>query len=81
MKKLSHEEHQALFSILENKPFIHISRMSLILVLVSMLSGCCCLWYVDIDEPDIYSKQKSVVKTNTVLKPVPKEKSTREITK
>lgn len=81
MKKLSHEGHQALLSILGNRPFIHITRMSLILVLISMLSGCCCLWYVDIDKPEIYSKQKSEAKTNTVLKSVPKEKSTIERTK
>ncbi len=53
---------------------MRITRMSLMLVLISMLSGCCCLWYVAVDEPEVYSKQKSKVKTNTVQNPVTKKK-------
>jgi len=73
-----HEERQTLFRLLENNFFIHITRMSLMLVLISMLSGCCCLWYVAVDEPEVYSKQKSKVKTNTVQHPVAKEKNAME---
>jgi hypothetical protein len=53
---------------------MRITRMSLMLVLISMLSGCCCLWYVAVDEPEVYSKQKSKVKTNTVQNPITKKK-------
>lgn len=60
---------------------MHIARMSLMLVLISMLSGCCCLWYVAVDEPEVYSKQKSKVKTNTVQNSVTKEKDAIEKTK
>lgn len=60
---------------------MRITRMSLMLVLISMLSGCCCLWYVAVDEPEVYSKQKSKVKTNTVQNPVTKKKDAIEKTK
>ena len=60
---------------------MRITRMSLMLVLISMLSGCCCLWYVAVDEPEVYSKQKSKVKTNTVQNSVTKEKDAIEKTK
>jgi len=59
---------------------MRITRISSILVLISMLSGCCCLWYVAVDEPEVYSKQKSKVKTNTAQNPVAKDKSTMEKT-
>lgn len=57
------------------------TRMSLMLVLISILSGCCCLWYVAVDEPEVYSKQKSKFKTNTVQNPITKEKDAIEKTK
>lgn len=67
--------------LLENNLFMRITRMSLMLVLISMLSGCCCIWYVDVDESEIYSTQKSKVKTNTVQNPGTKEKDAIEKTK
>ena len=81
MNNLFHEERQTLFRLFENNFFMHITRMSLMLILISMLSGCCCLWYVAVDEPEVYSKQKSKVKTNTVQNPVTKEKNAIEKTK
>ena len=81
MNKLFHEERQTLLRLLENNLFIRITRMSLMLVLISMLSGCCCLWYVAVDEPEVYSKQKSKVKTNAVQNPVTKERDAIEKTK
>jgi hypothetical protein len=57
------------------------TRMSLMLVLISILSGCCCLWYVAVDEPEVYSKQKSKFKTKTVQNPITKEKDAIEKTK
>ncbi len=81
MNKLFHEERQTLLRLLENNLFMRITRMSLMLALISMLSGCCCLWYVAIDEPEVYSKQKSKVKTNTVQNPVTKKKDAIEKTK
>lgn len=81
MNKLFHEERQTLLRLLENNLFMRITRMSLMLVLISMLSGCCCLWYVAVDEPEVYSKQKSKVKTNTVQNPAAKEKDAIEKTK
>jgi len=81
VNKLFHEERQTLLRLLENNLFMRITRMSLMLVLISMLSGCCCLWYVAVDEPEVYSKQKSKVKTNTVQNPAAKEKDAIEKTK
>ncbi len=81
MNKLFHEERQTLLGLLENNLFMRTTRMSLMLVLISMLSGCCCLWYVAVDEPEVYSKQKSKVKTNPVQNPVSKEKDAIEKTK
>jgi hypothetical protein len=81
VNKLFHEERQTLLRLLENNLFMRITRMSLMLALISMLSGCCCLWYVAIDEPEVYSKQKSKVKTNTVQNPVTKKKDAIEKTK
>jgi hypothetical protein len=81
VNKLFHAERQTLLRLLENNLFMRITRMNLTLILISMLSGCCCLWYVDIDEPEVYSKQKSKVKTNTVQNPVTKEEDTIEKTK
>lgn len=81
MNKLFHEERQTLLRLLENNLFMRITRMSLMLALISMLSGCCCLWYVAVDEPEVYSKQKSKVKTNTVQNPVTKKKDAIEKTK
>ena len=81
VNKLFHEERQTLLRLLENNLFMRITRMSLMLVLISMLSGCCCLWYVAVDEPEVYSKQKSKVKTNTVQNPVTKKKDAIEKTK
>jgi hypothetical protein len=81
VNKLFHEERQTLLRLLENNIFMRITRMSLMLVLISMLSGCCCLWYVAVDEPEVYSKQKSKVKTNTVQNPVTKKKDAIEKTK
>ena len=54
------------------------TRISLMLVSISMLSGCCCLWYVAVDKPEVYNKQKSKVKTNTVQNPVANEEDTIE---
>lgn len=73
MNKPLHEERPTLLRSLENNLFIRITRMSIMLVFISMLSGCCCLWYVAVDEPEVYSKQKNKVKTNTVQNPVTKE--------
>jgi hypothetical protein len=81
VNKLFQEERQTLLRLLENNIFMRITRMSLMLVLISILSGCCCLWYVAVDEPEVYSKQKSKVKTNTVQNPVTKEKDAIEKTK
>ena len=81
MNKLFHEERQTLLRLLENNLFMRITRMSLMLVLISMLSGCCCLWYAAVDESEVYSKQKSKVKTNTVQNPVTKKKDAIEKTK
>ena len=81
MNKLFHEERQTLLRLLENNLFMRITRMSLMLALISILSGCCCLWYVDVDEPEVYSKQKSKVKTSTVQDPVIKKKDAIEKTK
>ena len=81
MNKLFHEERQTLLRLLENNLFMRITRMSLMLALISMLSGCCCLWYVAVDEPEVYRKQKSKVKTNTVQNPVTKKKDPIEKTK
>jgi len=81
VNKLFREERQTLLRLLENNLFMRITRMSLMLVLISILSGCCCLWYVAVDEPEVYSKQKSKVKTNTVQNPVTKEKDAIEKTK
>jgi len=81
VNKLFHEERQTLLRLLENNLFMRITRMSLMLVLISMISGCCCLWYVAVDEPEVYSKQKSRVKTNTVQNPATKEKNAIEKTK
>lgn len=81
MNKLFREERQTLLRLLENNLFMRITRMSLMLVLISILSGCCCLWYVAVDEPEVYSKQKNKVKTNTVQNPVTKEKDAIEKTK
>lgn len=78
MKNQFHEERQTLLRLLENNLFMRITRMSLMLVLIPMLSGCCCLWYVAVDEPEVYSKQKNKVKTNTVQNPVAKEKDVIE---
>lgn len=80
MKKLFHEERQTILRLSENNPFMVVTRMSLMLVLISMLSGCCCLWYVAVDEPEVYSKQKSKDRTNKVQNLVPKEKSAVEKT-
>ena len=55
--------------------------MSLLLVMASILSGCCCLWYVDVNEPEVYSKQKSRAKTNAIQNSVTKEKDKIEKTK
>ena len=79
MKKLFQDERQTLLRLLEN--IMRITRMSLMLVSISMLSGCCCLWYVAVDEPEVYSKQKNKDKTNTVQNPVTKEKDAIEKTK
>jgi hypothetical protein len=49
--------------------------------MISMLSGCCCLWYVDVDEPEVYSKQKRQAKDRSVQSPIAKEKDTTEETK
>ena len=81
MNKLFHEERQTLLRLLENNLFMRITRMSLMLAFISILSGCCCLWYVAVDEPEVYSKQKSKVKTNTTQNPVTKEKDAIEKTK
>ena len=81
MKKSFQNKHQTILRLLENNLFMHITRMSLMLVLISMLSGCCCLWYVAVDEPEVYSKQKNKDKTNTVQNPVTKEKDAIEKTK
>ena len=81
MNKLFHEERQTLLRLLENNLFMRITRMSLMLIMISILSGCCCLWYVAVDEPEVYSKQKSKVKTNTAQNPVTKEKDAIEKTK
>jgi hypothetical protein len=58
-----------------------ITRISLIFTMISMLSGCCCLWYVDVDEPEVYSKQKRQAKDRSVQSPIAKEKDTTEETK
>jgi hypothetical protein len=68
----------SLLRLLVNALFMRITRMSLMLVLISMLSGCCCLWYVDVDEPEVYSKQRNKVKANNIQSPVTKEKDTIE---
>jgi len=81
VNKLFHEERQNLLGLLENNLFMRITRMSLMLIMISILSGCCCLWYVDVDEPEVYSKQKNKVKTNTVQSPVTKKKDAIEKTK
>jgi hypothetical protein len=81
VNKLFREERQTLLRLLENNLFMRITRMSLMLVLISILSGCCCLWYVAVDEHEVYSKQKSKVKTNTVQNPVTKEKDAMEKSK
>ena len=79
MKKPFHKGRQALFRLFENNLFIRVTRMSLMLTLTSILSGCCCLWYVDVNEPEVYSNQKS--KANTAQNPVTKKKDTIEKTK
>jgi len=81
VNKLFHEECQTLLRLLENNLFMRFTRMSLMLVLISILSGCCCLWYVAVDEPEVYSKQKSKFKTKTVQNPITKEKDAIEKTK
>ena len=78
MKKPSYKGRQALFRLLENNLFIHASRTSLMLILTSILSGCCCLWYVDVNEPEVYSNQKRKAKTNTVQDPASKKKDSIE---
>jgi len=60
---------------------MRITRISSMLILISMLSGCCCLWYVPVDEPEVYSNQKNKIKTNTVQNPVAKKKDAIEKTK
>jgi len=79
VKKPFHKGHQALFRLFENNLFIPVTRMSLMLILTSILSGCCCLWYVDVNEPEVYSGQKS--KANTAQNPVTKKKDSIEKTK
>ena len=81
MKKLFQGERQTLLKLLENNIFMRITRISLILVSISMLSGCCCLWYVAVDEPEVYSKQKNKVKANTVQNPVANVEDAIEKTK
>jgi len=46
-----------------------------------MLSGCCCLWYVAVEEPEVFSGNKMKEKDQTVLNPTTKEKDTKEKSK
>ncbi len=46
-----------------------------------MLSGCCCLWYVVVEEPEVFSGSKIKEKDQTVLNPTTKEKDTKEESK
>lgn len=43
-----------------------------------MLSGCCCLWYVAVEEPEVFSGSKMKGKDQTVLSPTTKEKDAKE---
>jgi hypothetical protein len=43
-----------------------------------MLSGCCCLWYVAVEEPEVFSGSKMKGKDQTVLNPTTKEKDAKE---
>ncbi len=65
--------------LLENSLYIRVTRTSLMLILTSILSGCCCLWYVDVNEPEVYSNHKS--KAITAQNPVDKKKDSIEKTK
>lgn len=60
---------------------INLTRISLLLVIISMLSGCCCLWYVAVEEPEVFSGSKMKEKDQTVLNPTTKEKDTKEKSK
>jgi hypothetical protein len=46
-----------------------------------MLSGCCCLWYVEIEEPRVFSEHKMKGKNQTVQNPIDKEKNAKEESK
>ena len=52
---------------IEYNYFFRIIRTSIFFILISTLSSCCCLWYVDIDEPELYNKQKNNTKTSRIL--------------
>ncbi len=60
---------------------MNLTRISLLLVIISMLSGCCCLWYVAVEEPEVFSGSKIKEKDQTVLNPTTKEKDTKEESK
>jgi hypothetical protein len=58
-----------------------IIRLGLLLVIISMLSGCCCLWYVAVEEPSVFSGHKMKGKNQTIQNSIDKEKDAKEESK
>ncbi len=58
-----------------------IIRLGLLLVIISMLSGCCCLWYVAVEEPRVFSEHKMKGKNQTIQNSIDKEKDAKEESK
>ncbi len=58
-----------------------IIRLGLLLAIISMLSGCCCLWYVEIEEPRVFSEHKMKGKNQTIQNSIDKEKDAKEESK
>lgn len=58
---------------LKNNFFIRTCRVSTSFTLLFMLSGCCCLWYVDVEKPEIYNTKENKVMANKIINSAAKE--------
>ncbi len=61
---------------------MNITRLSLLFVTILMLSGCCCIFYVPVDVPKVYSGGNKIKEKNhSQQDPATKKKDTKEVSK
>ncbi len=61
---------------------MNITRLSLLFVTIFMLSGCCCIFYVPVEAPKVYSGGNKIKEKNhSQQDPTTKKKDTKEVSK